>query len=104
MYVSVDDKGHFRVRETQDLAALKLVTSLTQTQLLEAFDGNSAPGFLANPDHAWISQDWLFAQGLPADAAWVLGFRKMMDYARTKGWMHPTFTAVRVHIEHTAAV
>jgi hypothetical protein len=103
MYIRVDESGSFSVHDPQDLGRLKLVTALDQAQLLDAFDQGAAPGFLANADHVWISQEWLFAQGLPADEAWAQKFRNMMDYARSKGWLHPTFTAVRVHIERAAA-
>jgi hypothetical protein len=101
MYVFVDGLGRFRVHEAQDLTGLKLVTGLSQDQLHKAFDDKHGPVFPGNSRHVWISQDWLRAQG-PADATWTSQFEKMMQYARSKGWVHPTGGAIRVHVERTS--
>jgi hypothetical protein len=102
MHIFVDGTGQFSVREEQDLTALKLVTVLSPEQLLEAFHKKVVgPGFPADSEHVWISRDWLLAQGPATDEVWAHKFEKMMEYASRKGWMHPTFAAVRVHVERT---
>jgi hypothetical protein len=101
MYVFVDGSGRFRVHEAQDLSGLKLVTGLSPDQLHQAFNDKDGPVFPDNSRHVWISQAWLRAQG-PADDTWTSGFEKMMQYARSRGWEHPTGCAVRVHVERTS--
>jgi hypothetical protein len=103
MYIHVDDTGRFDAHEVENLNALKLVTRLTVPQLLSAFDRQPTFGFLANADHVWMARDWLLAQGPPGDESWTHKFQKMLDYARSKGWMHPLFPMVRVHVERPAA-
>lgn len=37
--------------------------------------------------------------GAPANADWLSGYRKMIDYAATKGWIDTASNAIRAHVE-----
>jgi hypothetical protein len=102
MYIFVSGSGQLSLREEQDLKALKLITSLGEESLLEVFGEQPHIGSYGDPNHVWISVEWLRAQGPAGDAVWAREFQKMMQYASTKGWIHPTSGAVRVHVERIA--
>lgn len=38
-------------------------------------------------------------QGAPSDAAWLSAYRKMIDYAASKGWVDEATNAIRAHVE-----
>jgi len=40
--------------------------------------------------------------GAPASEAWAAGFRKMVDYAATRGWIDSAANAIRAHVERIA--
>jgi hypothetical protein len=37
--------------------------------------------------------------GSPDDEAWLAGYRQMIDYAASKGWIDPASNAIRAHVE-----
>lgn len=37
--------------------------------------------------------------GAPDDEAWLTGYRRMIDYAASKGWMDGETDAIRAHVE-----
>jgi hypothetical protein len=49
--------------------------------------------------HVFINIDWLKAQVPVKDSAWVQGFDSMVAYARSRGWMNASGTALRAHLE-----
>ena len=103
MYIQVDRDGAFSVHEAQSLTSLKLMTPLSHIALTQALQRNQHVGCIADSEHVWISQAWLFSHGVSDDPTWAAKFAKMIDYARGKGWFHPTLPALRVHVERTGA-
>jgi len=49
-------------------------------------------------DHVWVNQTWLKTNGRPNDETWLTGLEKMLNYAKTAGWLDET-GAVRAHNE-----
>lgn len=47
--------------------------------------------------HAWISEAWLRANK-SGSGAWEEGFGKMLDYAKSKGWLDAD-GRIRAHVE-----
>jgi hypothetical protein len=39
--------------------------------------------------------------GVPPTDAWQTGFRKMIDYADTRGWIDHATHSIRAHVERT---
>jgi len=53
-------------------------------------------------DHAWISTDAVIAlASTTADDEWRTGFDGMVAYARDKGFLDESGTAIRAHLEAT---
>ncbi len=51
-------------------------------------------------EHAWISTDAVVALAGPAaDEEWQAGFDGMVAYARDKGFLDESGTAIRAHLE-----
>jgi hypothetical protein len=72
-----------------------------------AFDGfkvvaPAGAGRVAGEGHVWVRaaavEGWAGATGA-LDDAWRVGFAKMLDYARTKGWTDESGEFVQAHIE-----
>jgi hypothetical protein len=61
-----------------------------------------AAGRVAGEGHVWVRaaavEGWAGATGT-LDDAWRVGFAKMLDYARTKGWTDESGEFVQAHIE-----
>jgi len=59
-----------------------------------------APHGRLDGEHAWISTDAVAALAGPvADDEWQAGFGGMVAYARDKGFLDESGTAIRAHLE-----
>ena len=52
------------------------------------------------PDHVFIAiasvREWAVGR---VDESWEAGFQKMLDYARSKGWLDESGTHIQAHLE-----
>lgn len=94
MIIAIDPNGNVALNEVGDFKGFKVTTpnndETFMTRALAAagrYDGT----------HAWISQDWVIAQGAGHGPAWRDGFDKMAAYAQSKGWIENG--AIRAHVE-----
>ena len=92
--------GAARLVDPEDLTSFAVV--------LEG-DGDPSPkalaagGVLGFGDHAWVRTDALRRLAGPlATPEWEDGFARMLDYARTRGWVDDEHGAVRGHVERRA--
>jgi hypothetical protein len=59
-----------------------------------------APHGRLDGEHAWITTDAVIALAGPAaDDEWQAGFDDMVAYARDKGFLDESGTAIRAHLE-----
>ncbi len=90
--------GQVTLTEADDLKAFKVAaptaartdgTLATTLSSIGRLDG----------DVVWVSEAWLRGEtaGRPAD--WIVGFEKMLAFAKSKGWYDAATGAVRAHIE-----
>ena len=89
-----------RLEQPEDLRSFKLVIDAEKSTLAPIQAAFSKAGRIENSEIAWVSETWLRAESpLRDDPKWLEGFGKMVEYAKTKGWVHPTDGTIRAHIE-----
>lgn len=86
-----------------------LVTGTGEIALIEPNDfkwfsirieGGSLPeGMRVDGAHAWVPIRWLKALAPAGDAKWPGKFDRMIDFARSKGWVDDVLAIVRGHAE-----
>jgi hypothetical protein len=90
-----------RLAEPYDLESLKVVAwdSADPVTVEEAL----GPRGTMDDDgaHVWLEIDALMALAGPiaGDPAWLQSFNEMVTYAGSKGWMSPTGSAIRAHVD-----
>ncbi|MGL3150338.1 hypothetical protein ACSS7Z_08230 [Microbacterium sp. A82] len=88
---------HVDVEQVDDLTALSVATDLP----LGDVDAHLRAAGLgrATDEHVWIEAEPLqsAASALSTAADWNDGFARMLDYARSKGWVDDT-GAIRAHV------
>ena len=102
MYIEVRDeagKGRAILNEPDDLKRFKVVVdgSLTLEGLSDALRGIGRP---AGRDVVWVQPAAI--RRLTAgrvDGAWDASFGRMIEYARTKGWVDEATGEIRAHCE-----
>jgi hypothetical protein len=100
--VRVDVRGaepQVSLAEPDDFKAFKLVLTDDRPSLATQLAGTGIAGV---EEHAWIEIDAV--RRLAGDAAtpeWEDSFSKMLDYARSKGWVDDERATVRAHVEHS---
>ncbi|PXY30504.1 hypothetical protein [Prauserella flavalba] len=52
----------------------------------------------AGSSHAWVDPDWLRAAGGYDTGSRAENLARMLRYADTKGWLHPTSGEVAAHV------
>jgi hypothetical protein len=93
MFVKISSSGAVSLEDVDNFRAFKLVSevgpALPEAALADVgrIDG----------DHVWIDAAWLRRNGRPDDEAWLAGFQKMTDYAKSAGWTDDQ-GAIRAHI------
>lgn len=50
------------------------------------------------PDHVWVSIEWLIGAG-GGDDAWRTQFDAMVGFAASKGWINDEGTHLKAHLE-----
>jgi len=89
----------------------RLVDAEDLTSFAVVLDGDGEPspaalaagGVLGLGDHAWVRTDALRRlAGALATPEWEDGFARMLDDARTRGWVDDEHGAVRGHVERRA--
>lgn len=100
MIVHADVRGEapqVSLAEPDDFKAFKLVLADDRPGLGAQLAGT---GVASVDEHAWIEIDAV--RRLARDAAtpeWEDSFAKMLDFARTKGWVDDERGAIRAHVE-----
>ncbi len=88
------------LEEPDNFRGFKLVIEAERAALPQLKAGFAPAGRLESEEIAWVTEAWLRAQSPQRDdPSWQDGFRKMMDYARTKGWIDPQDGSIRAHVE-----
>ena len=100
MIVHADVRGaepQVRLTEADDFKAFKLVLADDRPGLGARLAGT---GIAAVEEHAWIEIDALRRlAGDEATPEWEESLGKMVDYARSKGWVDDERGTVRAHVE-----
>jgi hypothetical protein len=66
----------------------------------DRLDGVLSPYGRLDGDHAWITTDGVVAlAGDAADESWHAAFEGMVAYAREKGFLDDSGSAIRAHLE-----
>lgn len=98
MIVEVRNDGSVNLAEPGDTRGFKLVAprGMTEHDIVLALKGVAD----VELDHAWVRQPWIQEMSpLAASVEWQASFARMLDYARSKGWLRPADEAIRAHIE-----
>ncbi|MET4575417.1 hypothetical protein [Ottowia thiooxydans] len=53
---------------------------------------------LEGTEAAWISLDWMRRQAVEPRAAWLFELDRMIDWAKTRGWVSPDDQRVKAHV------
>ncbi len=86
-----------RLEDPDNLKDFKVVADTAKDSLSHVGEAPKTAGAgVVDASHAWISEQWLRAQG--GDAAWQTGFGKVVDYAKSKGRVDEN-GHIRAHIE-----
>lgn len=96
--VEVAKDGSVALLEPEDTRAFKLVAprEMDEHDVVQALRSVADVEF----DHAWVRQAWIRETSpLASSGEWQASFAKMLDYARSKGWLRPADEAIRAHIE-----
>jgi hypothetical protein len=93
MFIKVASEGGPSLEDAGNFKAFKVVSEIP----LEAAAPLLAGVGRVDGTHIWVDPAWLKANG-PDDAGWQTGLAKMLDYAKTAGWVDDA-GAVRAHIE-----
>ena len=92
--------GAARLVDPEDLTSFAVVLEGDGDPSSKAL---AAGGVLGFGDHAWVRTDALRRLAGPlATPEWEDGFARMLDYARTRGWVDDEHGAVRGHVERRA--
>jgi hypothetical protein len=86
--------GRVQLEQADDMQGFKVVVhGGDPTALAEV-------GRLAGRDNAWIHMDAVrrLASG-QVDAGWEDGFKAMIDFARTRGWIDDDRREIQAHVE-----
>ena len=95
-------QGSARLVDPEDLKSFAVVLEGDGDPTPEAL---AAGGVLGFGDHAWVRTDALRRLAGPlASPEWEDGFARMLDDARTRGWVDDEHGAVRGHVERRAPV
>jgi hypothetical protein len=101
MHIEVIERGAvaMKLQEAADFRRFHVVVpaGLTNAAFAAALAQTGAGELTGS--HVFINIDWLKAQVPVKDSAWVQGFDSMVAYARSKGWMNASGTALRAHVE-----
>ena len=93
MFIKIPSTGGASLEDAANFKAFKVVSEIPLDQDCPAL---AAVGRLEGA-HLWVYVAWLKANG-PDDAGWQTGLAKMLDYAKSAGWVDAA-GAVRAHIE-----
>lgn len=99
MIVRVDvDKRHVHVLEPEVLNRFHVSATAGVDAVLPVLGERGRPAEKAN--HLWLEIAWVrgLAEG-QVDAGWHEGFNKMIEFARTHGWVDEAGTHVMAHVE-----
>ncbi len=81
--------------ELDDLKALSCDVHRSSEDRFTVSEAMAAIGGRLAAEHAWVPIAWL---GESNDEAWRRQFDKMIDYARSKGWVEENGALVRAHV------
>lgn len=99
-----DETSTATVEDAADLTRLHVVApaGLSGEQVSAAVESTGL-GRSADAGHVWLNADALHAAGAPnpADPEWEEGFRAMIAYASSRGWLDEDGHSLAAHIEYT---
>jgi hypothetical protein len=99
---SVDQTDRVSVVDVDDLRRLHVETGLTDPNRIAAALEAGGAGRL-DGDAVWLDIEYLRTSADPSDPApWADSFYKMIDFARTHGWLSADSKQVRAHIVTTS--
>jgi hypothetical protein len=93
MIVAIDASGTVTLEEPDNFRGFKVTSAIADRERLAKA---LTPAGRYDGEHAWISKDWLIANG-GTNAAWRDGFDKMIGFAQSRGWIEGN--AIRAHVE-----
>lgn len=97
MIVHLNTAGQITLAEPNDFKRLHCAfTSLPDTPDLRARLCDFVE--LEGTEAAWISLDWMRGQAAEPRAAWLFEFDRMIDWAKTRGWVSPDGLRVKAHV------
>ncbi len=92
MFIKIPPDGPATLEDPDNFKAFKVITHAAAPASAYATIGR------LDGDHVWVNPGWLKTNGRGDDANWLAGLDKMLNYAKTAGWLDDT-GAVRAHIE-----
>jgi hypothetical protein len=96
--VEIDNEGSVTIQQAEDLRAFKVVSHLQDPAAADSALGNAKAGRV-DAGHAWINPQWLLKRSPNASSAeWMLRFDKMLEYARSSGYLSDQ-GEIRAHID-----
>jgi hypothetical protein len=101
MIVEIENESRVTVQQAEDLRAFKIVSHLKD---LAAADSalSSAKAGRVEGGYAWVNPQWLLKHSPNASSAeWMLRFDKMLQYARSSGYLNDQ-GEIRAHIDWIA--
>jgi len=87
--------GAATLEDADNFRAFNVKTDLNTSEQLAALKGVGR----LDGGHVWVDPAWLRAHGRPGDAEWLSGLAKMLDYAKSAGWVDEA-GGIRAHIEN----
>jgi len=91
MIINIQAAGPATLEDADNFRAFKVVSAAAPASAFAAI-GRLDGG------HVWVNPAWLKAHGRPDDETWATGLEKMLNYAKTAGWVDEA-GYVRAHIE-----
>lgn len=99
MIVEYSSRDGLALAEAEDFRKFKVLLRGSFPSMRPAIEGVT---FVDN-DNALVGIDVVPAlSGVPADAAWLAGYNKMVEAAAKYGWIDEAAHAIRAHVEREA--
>jgi len=93
MIIKIEASQPAKLEDADNFRAFKLVCA---SQRADSVDALAQVGRL-DGEHVWVDPQWIKSNA-PAGDEWQAGFRKMVDYAASAGWVDEAGN-IRAHIE-----
>lgn len=99
MIVEYSSQDGLALLEAEDLRKFKVLLRGLFPSMRPAIEGVT----FVDDDNALVAIDIVPAlPGVPAEAAWLAGYNKMVEAAAKHGWIDEEAQAIRAHVEREA--